>query len=449
MLVFWLQNRYQADVNEVSNQIIYKGQVLLNSTSGAPASGAKVLIKTTIDICKTKEYSTTADINGNFSIAIAKPACPCRYRIIAGGNGEYNAVDNGEITLSNNDELMAGLEVSDIKLKTSTTTQVMHSSHPNVAGVYPDGYLGSYHLSQWDTHFLRNKTTTDQYFNMTAPSNASFSLSIDRFTPHMPLEPGVQGEIINVLLSVFAVADPSWSQLYYNPTMTDALDSKEISLNTTTGELSGDELDFNVDFSSLTPIQRYGVWLNGFMISFQFNPAGAGNHLPVWQDLNPDIILPLEAPVIRYSGFEGFTNAAENPCSVSWPTDSHRVTSPFGWRIHPVKGDRRFHNGIDIADGTGWEYDGAKVYAAGNGIVTAAGNAGAYGLQMTVKHCNNIVTSYSHLLPGSILVNVGDYVMEGQHIAGIDNTGWSTGPHLHFSVFKDGNAIDPLSFLPK
>jgi len=434
-------NRNKAD--PISEPTVIKGTVYLNSNSGPVAPNADVLIITDSDICKIKQYSTTSDQNGFFEIKIDKPYCKCPYKIIVGGNGDYNAHDNGSINFGNQGE-MPGMGWSDMSLVTDNVTQAMHSSYPSLSGVYTSGYHGSYHLSQWDTHFLRNPVSVGTLINPTAPSSAEFEIDITKFNSAFAPMPNMEDKFINIELYTLGCMSDHWIHTTnWSPYITGTLDKKTISLNMKTGEIVGDTR-FSVDLSSLSSKRRYNVYKNGFMIDFNFAETDQDT-LEWWRDANPDLILPLDGSTVSYSGFEDLNN---NICSVSWPTKSHRVTSKFGMRLHPIKKEWRFHNGIDIADGSGWAYNGAKVYAAGNGIVTGVGSAGAYGLRVTVKHCDNITTTYNHLLTGSVVVNVGDYVTVGQHIADVDHTGWSTAPHLHFSVFKNGEAIDPLSCLP-
>ncbi|PKM75018.1 MAG: phage tail tape measure protein [Firmicutes bacterium HGW-Firmicutes-17] len=114
------------------------------------------------------------------------------------------------------------------------------------------------------------------------------------------------------------------------------------------------------------------------------------------------------------------------------------VTSDFGWRTHPITGDQRFHEGIDIGAGYG-----TPVGAAGAGEVTKAGWYGGYGNTVILDHGNGLSTLYAHL--SEIMVSVGQLVSQLQTIGLVGSTGNSTGPHLHFGVYQDGVPIDPSS----
>jgi len=124
-----------------------------------------------------------------------------------------------------------------------------------------------------------------------------------------------------------------------------------------------------------------------------------------------------------------------------WPVPSStRVTSDYGWRIHPILKTRRFHEGIDIAAPTG-----SNVVAADDGVVIYTGWYGSYGNTIIVDHGAGISSQYSHL--SKILVKNGAKVKKGDKIGLVGSTGLSTGPHLHFGVRKDGQLDNPWNWL--
>lgn len=122
-----------------------------------------------------------------------------------------------------------------------------------------------------------------------------------------------------------------------------------------------------------------------------------------------------------------------------WPA-AGPVTSPFGWRTHPIYGDRRLHTGIDI----GAPY-GAPVVAADNGTVTFAGVMSGYGNVIVVDHGGGLATTYNHL--SAFSVGVGQSVGRGQQVGNVGCTGYCTGPHLHFEVRVNGTPVDPMPYL--
>ncbi|WP_213973829.1 murein hydrolase activator EnvC family protein [Tepidanaerobacter acetatoxydans] len=124
-----------------------------------------------------------------------------------------------------------------------------------------------------------------------------------------------------------------------------------------------------------------------------------------------------------------------------WPTPSTTyITSEFGWRTHPIFKTRRFHEGIDIGASMG-----ADVLAADDGEVIFSGSYGGYGNTIIVSHGGGISTQYSHL--SKLLVAEGKKVLKGDKIGLVGSTGWSTGPHLHFGVIKDGEVVNPWNWL--
>jgi murein DD-endopeptidase MepM/ murein hydrolase activator NlpD len=116
------------------------------------------------------------------------------------------------------------------------------------------------------------------------------------------------------------------------------------------------------------------------------------------------------------------------------------ITSAYGWRIHPILGTSKLHNGVDF----GAEY-GSTIRAADNGVVISAGSTGGYGEAVIIDHGNGLTTLYAH--GSQLFVTVGQAVQRGQPIAAVGSTGFSTGPHLHFEVRRAGEPIDPMPFL--
>jgi len=122
------------------------------------------------------------------------------------------------------------------------------------------------------------------------------------------------------------------------------------------------------------------------------------------------------------------------------PAPGHVVTSPFGVRTDPIIGTAALHSGIDFRAPVGME---AKVTAAG--VVVKAGWNGGYGRMVEVDHGQGYATRYGHL--SEVLVKVGDRVKAGDIIGRTGSSGRSTGPHLHYEVRHNGEAINPLRFL--
>ena len=119
---------------------------------------------------------------------------------------------------------------------------------------------------------------------------------------------------------------------------------------------------------------------------------------------------------------------------------SGQLTSGFGYRIHPILKKRRMHKGIDIASGYG-----SKVKAASGGTVTYSDYMGSYGNLVVINHQNGFETRYAH--NSALKVKKGERVRQGQTVALVGNTGRSSGTHLHFEIWKNGEAIDPIHYL--
>jgi murein DD-endopeptidase MepM/ murein hydrolase activator NlpD len=119
------------------------------------------------------------------------------------------------------------------------------------------------------------------------------------------------------------------------------------------------------------------------------------------------------------------------------------ITSPFGYRFHPIYHEWLLHNGTDIA-GQGCA---APIYAAHSGTVTYAGPNGTLGNYIQIDHGDGTSSGYGHIMPGGIHVSIGQHVDPGQPIAQVGTTGASTGCHLHFMIRINGQLTDPVPFM--
>ncbi len=128
------------------------------------------------------------------------------------------------------------------------------------------------------------------------------------------------------------------------------------------------------------------------------------------------------------------------PSVLLWPVNGH-ISSPFGWRVHPIFGTKKLHTGIDI----GVAY-GTPIKAAAGGTVILAQTYGGYGNATAIDHGGGLSTLYGH--QSKIIVKVGQKVTMGQVIGYVGCTGYCTGPHLHFEVRENGTPVDPTKYLP-
>lgn len=128
------------------------------------------------------------------------------------------------------------------------------------------------------------------------------------------------------------------------------------------------------------------------------------------------------------------TGRFTNPCPPA------TLTSGFGPRIHPIWGASGFHSGLDMAAPSG-----TQIYAADDGRVIDAGWMGGYGKAVVIDHGKGISTLYGHT--SAFYVRAGEMVRKGQPIAAVGSTGFSTGPHLHWEVRRNGEPTDPSPWL--
>ncbi|HEU4704898.1 MAG TPA: M23 family metallopeptidase [Sphingomicrobium sp.] len=151
----------------------------------------------------------------------------------------------------------------------------------------------------------------------------------------------------------------------------------------------------------------------------------------------PDLQLVKWVPAGRAAWVDAADIGRPEAAGMAWPV-AGRITSGFGYRVHPILRFARMHRGIDF--GAGW---GSPIVAAADGQVASAGWAGGYGRQVRIAHAGGIGTSYSHM--SRIVAEPGSYVRRGQLIGYVGSSGLSTGPHLHYEVTRGGQAVNPLS----
>jgi murein DD-endopeptidase MepM/ murein hydrolase activator NlpD len=127
---------------------------------------------------------------------------------------------------------------------------------------------------------------------------------------------------------------------------------------------------------------------------------------------------------------------------LTWPLSGPmKITSPYGDRIHPIIGEEAFHRGVDLRANYG-----SSILAPADGVVLFTGRKTTYGNLMIVLHGGGIATVYGHLW--KFAVQPYQRVSKGQVLGYTGNTGFSTGPHLHFEVRRNGEPTNPLEWLP-
>lgn len=130
------------------------------------------------------------------------------------------------------------------------------------------------------------------------------------------------------------------------------------------------------------------------------------------------------------------------PSDATWvkPCNYTRFSSPFGWRIHPIYGDWRFHYGIDLAAPSG-----TPIYATRAGKVTRTTYDSSSGYYVVLNHGDGFESKYLHMT--HYIVSPGQSVSAGQVIGYVGSTGASTGPHLHFSIMYNGSHVNPAKYI--
>ncbi len=152
-------------------------------------------------------------------------------------------------------------------------------------------------------------------------------------------------------------------------------------------------------------------------------------------DYQTDYLDTLEAKLLQKSVYKDMLPNSS-------PVDAAYNSSSYGWRVDPFNGHRAFHEGLDFTASTG-----TPIYAAADGVVSVAEQVSGYGKIVKVDHGSGLETRYAHA--SKLLVTPGQRVTKGQIIAEVGSTGRSTGPHLHYEIRINGNALDPRKYLSK
>ncbi|MBQ5707420.1 MAG: M23 family metallopeptidase, partial [Peptococcaceae bacterium] len=133
--------------------------------------------------------------------------------------------------------------------------------------------------------------------------------------------------------------------------------------------------------------------------------------------------------------------SAEAPSKYVWPCpSSKKITSKYGYRIHPIQKVKKMHTGIDVG-----AKKGTDIVAAAGGKVIMAKYYGGYGNCIIVDHGGGMSTLYAHM--SAYVAKEGDWVSQGQVIGKVGSTGNSTGPHLHFEVRVNGQHTNPSNYV--
>lgn len=149
------------------------------------------------------------------------------------------------------------------------------------------------------------------------------------------------------------------------------------------------------------------------------------------------------APSYSGGGDDDGDDYSPPPASGDWmiPCNYVLFTSAYGWREPPAEGASTFHGGVDLAGP-----EGTPIYATRSGYVYRSGYTEYNGYYVGVDHGDGFASAYLHLMTYAI-VDVGEYVSQGQIIGYMGDTGISTGPHLHFTIYYNGNTVNPAEYI--
>lgn len=147
----------------------------------------------------------------------------------------------------------------------------------------------------------------------------------------------------------------------------------------------------------------------------------------------------IKIPKLVFNLPQGSGNISSSSDEFRWPVKG-RISSGYGWRIHPITHSKHFHGGIDIAVGTG-----TNIRAAKAGKVLNSGWISGFGRTVTIDHGKGVVTLYAH--NSKLLLRSGQRVSQGQVVAKSGSTGRSTGPHLDFRIIINNKTVNPLEYL--
>ncbi len=169
--------------------------------------------------------------------------------------------------------------------------------------------------------------------------------------------------------------------------------------------------------------------------------ASAKTEFEVYQKATEKLIKQTEEAAKTWKIVKVESKKNKSSSSVLWPVKGV-ITSKFGMRVHPVTGNKSFHNGIDIRGKSG-----TKVVCPSDGIVVASGWSGALGRMVKVKTTSGHTLCFGHL--SKIICKKGQILSRGQTLGTVGSSGRATGPHLHFTVFYRGDYMNPVKYLSK
>ncbi len=202
----------------------------------------------------------------------------------------------------------------------------------------------------------------------------------------------------------------------------------EVSKNSNLKPIKNSRLD------NLLPANRGGPLVHAHPMT-ELGLQAAILELTQAVDARDESLSSIEAKILQQSVLKDMLPNS-SPISVAFNSSS------YGWRIDPFNGNKAFHEGLDFTANTG-----VPIRAAADGIVSVAALTHDYGRMVKIGHGAGLETRYAHA--SKLLVKAGERVTKGQVVALVGSTGRSTGPHLHYEIRLNGNALDPRRYLHK
>ena len=197
------------------------------------------------------------------------------------------------------------------------------------------------------------------------------------------------------------------------------------------GKLDTNKPNFQKE-TDLLPANRGGPLINAHPMS-ESDLQAAILELAQAVDARDDSLSGLEAKILQQG-------VLKDMLPNGTPVSAAYNSSSYGWRIDPFTGYKAFHEGLDFPANIG-----TSIRAAADGIVSEADHTSDYGNIVKIEHGSGLETRYAHA--SKLLVHVGERVVKGQVVAEVGNTGRSTGPHLHYEIRLNGEALDPRRYL--
>jgi murein DD-endopeptidase MepM/ murein hydrolase activator NlpD len=227
-----------------------------------------------------------------------------------------------------------------------------------------------------------------------------------------------------------AIAKHDTELISYMKEQRDIVDTKKVELETKRKEVELSKTKLEVRRSDLAKATREKEDLMGRL-------AKDLKTLEAEVDKLNDYAKEIESKIVKLQKNTGPYSGGK----MEWPVPGYsRISSPYGYRNHPILKTKKFHTGIDIPSPTG-----TNIVAGSAGEVIYSGTLGGYGKTIMIDHGGGIVTLYGH--NSKLIASVGDNVKRGDTVAKCGSTGMSTGPHSHFEVRKDGAYQDPMPWL--